>query len=141
LDPAFNTGWDARRAPLDDGRSRRGVLRRAARELLFGRSDDREAHVNRNPTTEELVQLLIPLWSDTLSTPATAESDFLMLGGSSLGAISIAALVAERYPDCEGLDLVATQATFERPTLRAVADELAACIRDRRARDARPAAI
>jgi hypothetical protein len=78
------------------------------------------------PSSDDVLALLMPLWRSALGTEVNAETDFLAHGGSSLSAMSIADAVARRYPQREGLALVALQTTFEARTLREAADALAA---------------
>lgn len=81
-------------------------------------------------TIDDLIELLVPVWTEALGVAATPGSDFLALGGNSLSAVMIANAVAERYSACPGIEVTALQATFEAPTLRAMADLLAAVLNE-----------
>jgi hypothetical protein len=81
-------------------------------------------------TTDDLIELLVPVWTEVLGVAATPDSDFLALGGNSLSAVTIANAVAERYSACPGIEAIALQATFEAPTLRAMADLVTAVLNE-----------
>jgi Phosphopantetheine attachment site len=74
---------------------------------------------------DELVELLIEVWTEVLGVAVTADSDFLELDGTSLAALSIVQAVAERYGDrARGVEGVALRALFEQATLGDMATEL-----------------
>lgn len=70
------------------------------------------------------MMLLVDAWSEALGVRATADSDFLALGGTSLAAMAVARAVSEHLGDPDGFEAVALQAVFEQATLRDMAREL-----------------
>lgn len=60
-----------------------------------------------------------------------ADSDFFLLGGDSLAAVSIANMVATELGDDAELENVVLRALFEEPTLGAVAARIDERLRDR----------
>jgi hypothetical protein len=78
------------------------------------------------PSAEEVVTVLVALWSETLETPVDRDSDFFGLGGDSLSGVAIASAVAVRYESFAGIEAHALQAIFEQPSLAAMAQELRA---------------
>jgi acyl carrier protein len=60
-----------------------------------------------------------------------ADSDFFLLGGDSLAAVSIANTVATEFGDDPELENVVLRALFEEPTLGAVAAKIDERLRDR----------
>jgi hypothetical protein len=81
-------------------------------------------------TADDLIELLVPVWTEALGVPATPDSDFLALGGNSLSAVTIADAVAERYSACPRIEMIALQATFEAPTLLAMAELVTAFLNE-----------
>lgn len=84
-------------------------------------------------TTDELVTLLVPIWSTVLRVQANADSDFIALGGDSQSAVAIAGAVVERCGRPDGFEAVALRAVFESATLQAMAEALAAFLGERAA--------
>ena len=81
-------------------------------------------------TTDDLIELLVPVWTEALGVEASPQSEFFALGGNSLSAVAIADAVAQRYSACPGIEVVALQATFDAPTLLAMAEFVAAFINE-----------
>lgn len=82
------------------------------------------AEDSATPPAEQLAWLdrLAPLWAEVLGTTSFGTDDnFFNLGGDSLSATQLVARIRSRH----GIDLP-IQAVFERPTLRAMAEQLGA---------------
>jgi len=83
------------------------------------------------PTIDDLVDLLLPAWTEALGQPARADSDFFALGGTSLTAVSIAVAVASGLEQYEDIEVRALESVFASPTLIDMAAALKAFIEER----------
>lgn len=102
---------------LPNGKIDRKALPAPQRES----ATDHETHVPpRNPTEEVLVQI----WADVLAVPQVGiYDDFFDLGGNSLLAVRLMAVIQQRF----GVELP-LQALFETPTVAWLADKLSTMI-------------
>lgn len=80
--------------------------------------------MSSDAATDDVIQALTEAWAEVFETEVTADSDFFALGGDSLCAVSIAAMMAERYPGHEQLDVFTLEAIFEHGSVAAIAADV-----------------